>query len=156
MVPLADIFNHKAAIVQLHGDLEIEPICFADSVSEEGSEQEGSEQESSQSDDKDDDEPSTSGVEFVAWLHAPDFYVICSVWHGHADDENERSSEQGQPLTRGAMLIAAGESLNALRLEIGICSTSTNGREVLEVRQCAPSLMCMIKSCYEECVDHRS
>ena len=28
LVPLADIFNHKAAIVQLSGDYAIEPVCF--------------------------------------------------------------------------------------------------------------------------------
>ena len=28
MVPLADIFNHKAAIVQLSDEYAIEPICF--------------------------------------------------------------------------------------------------------------------------------
>ncbi len=28
MVPLADIFNHKAAIVQLSDDYMIEPICY--------------------------------------------------------------------------------------------------------------------------------
>ena len=28
LVPLADIFNHKAAIVQLSGEYAIEPVCF--------------------------------------------------------------------------------------------------------------------------------
>ena len=31
LVPLADIFNHKAAIVQLSDEYMIEPICFEDS-----------------------------------------------------------------------------------------------------------------------------
>ncbi len=37
MVPLADIFNHKAAIVQLSDDYIIEPNCFAEDSSEDGS-----------------------------------------------------------------------------------------------------------------------
>ena len=30
LVPLADIFNHKAAIVQLSDEYMIEPVCFED------------------------------------------------------------------------------------------------------------------------------
>lgn len=38
MVPLADIFNHKAAIVQLSDDYVIEPTCYecSDSGSDSG------------------------------------------------------------------------------------------------------------------------
>ncbi len=31
LVPVADIFNHKAAIVELSSDYVIEPVCFGDS-----------------------------------------------------------------------------------------------------------------------------
>ncbi len=38
MVPLADIFNHKAAIVQLSDDYVVEPNCYEqDDSSEDGS-----------------------------------------------------------------------------------------------------------------------
>ena len=30
LVPLADIFNHKAAVVALSGDYQIQPACFGD------------------------------------------------------------------------------------------------------------------------------
>ena len=33
MVPLADIFNHKAAVVALAGNYQIEPNCFGDDSS---------------------------------------------------------------------------------------------------------------------------
>ena len=39
LVPVADIFNHKAAVVELSSDYAIEPVCFGDeagSGSEEG------------------------------------------------------------------------------------------------------------------------
>ena len=39
LVPLADIFNHKAAVVSLAGDYQIDPNCFGeDSASHSGSE----------------------------------------------------------------------------------------------------------------------
>ena len=38
LVPLADIFNHKAAIVWLSDEYAIEPVCFED-VSESGSDE---------------------------------------------------------------------------------------------------------------------
>ena len=47
LCPLADIFNHKAAIVQLSDDYAIEPICF-----------EGGDESSS---DDDDDETDAAG-----------------------------------------------------------------------------------------------
>lgn len=37
MVPMADIFNHKAAIVQLSDEYAIEPICFERDHSDEES-----------------------------------------------------------------------------------------------------------------------
>ncbi len=30
LVPVADIFNHKAAAVELSGEYAIEPVCFGD------------------------------------------------------------------------------------------------------------------------------
>ena len=30
LVPLADVFNHKAAVVSLSGDYQIQPACFGD------------------------------------------------------------------------------------------------------------------------------
>ena len=36
LVPLADIFNHKAAVVSLSGDYQIQPTCFGDEADEDG------------------------------------------------------------------------------------------------------------------------
>ena len=38
MVPLADIFNHKAAVVSLAGDYQIDPNCFGEDSASQSSE----------------------------------------------------------------------------------------------------------------------
>ncbi len=50
LVPLADIFNHKAAIVQLSDEYAIEPICF-----------EGGDESASEDDTDDDEEAGACG-----------------------------------------------------------------------------------------------
>lgn len=37
LVPLADIFNHKAAVVALSGDYQIQPACFGNDEGDEDS-----------------------------------------------------------------------------------------------------------------------
>ena len=48
LVPVADIFNHKAAVVELSSDYAIEPVCFGD---DSGS---GSEEKSTPASEKED------------------------------------------------------------------------------------------------------
>ena len=55
MVPVADIFNHKAAVIELSGDYVIEPACFGDE-DDSGSEDGADEDELGDEDEHEDDE----------------------------------------------------------------------------------------------------
>ena len=56
MMPLADVFNHKAAKVQLSGEYALDPMCLA-ADSSDSSESEG-EQSEEEDDGSDDEHPS--------------------------------------------------------------------------------------------------
>ncbi len=58
MVPFADLFNHKAAVVQLGSGYFVEDVCFEDqdSSSEEEDEEEGVEAEDEEEDEEEDAE----------------------------------------------------------------------------------------------------
>ena len=56
MMPLADVFNHKAAKVQLSGDYALDPMCLAADSSDDS--ESGGEQPEDESDDDVDGHPS--------------------------------------------------------------------------------------------------
>ena len=72
MVPFADLFNHKAAVVQLGGGYMVEDVCFDD--------ESGSEQGSGDSDtpERDSDQPNDSETEDLLPGHRTiDLQVMC-------------------------------------------------------------------------------
>ena len=128
LVPFADLFNHKAALVKLAGGYFVEDVCF-----------EGEDSPSEDSDDPGDD------------LDDPG--ENCDN-PGDSDDPGDGSAMEGseeeeelenvvQPMTlggerggftRGAMLDPCTQQDPKLRMEIGICGgTKPDGTEVLEV-----------------------
>ena len=73
MVPFADLFNHKAAVVQLGGGYFVEDVCFEDQDSssqeeEEEDEEEGVEAENEKEDEEVEDEVDQSGQSQVCGL----------------------------------------------------------------------------------------
>ena len=57
MVPFADLFNHKAAVVQLGGGYFVEDVCFEDQdSSSEEEEEEDVEAEDEEEDEEEEDE----------------------------------------------------------------------------------------------------
>lgn len=68
MVPLADLFNHKAAVVQLGGAYTVEDICFED-MSESDQEENGAEAADVQSDQSNDSDQSSDAPAGVLQLN---------------------------------------------------------------------------------------
>ncbi|BDA50036.1 probable N-lysine methyltransferase SETD6 at N-terminal half [Coccomyxa sp. Obi] len=121
MVPLADIFNHKAAIVQLSDDYVIEPNCFAEDSSEDGSSL-ASDGEASD-DERQIDE------------------LVSADQNGYKEAGGRRTDDDkpATATTRGSMLKLSGGDLDQYRLEIGICgATRSDGEEVLEIIAASP------------------
>lgn len=56
MVPFADLFNHKAAVVQLGGGYFVEDVCFEDQDSSSEEEDEEEDAEAVEAEDKEEDE----------------------------------------------------------------------------------------------------
>lgn len=68
MVPFADLFNHKAAVVQLGGDYFVENVCFEDQDSSSQEEEEGNNEEvgaevAEEDDEEEDEEEEDEEVE---------------------------------------------------------------------------------------------
>ncbi|CAL8465452.1 g4988 [Coccomyxa elongata] len=121
MVPLADIFNHKAAIVQLSDDYIIEPNCFAEDSSEDGSSL------ASDGDASDDERP------------LDDFGSADQDGNKEAVGRQNCDNKPTAATTRGSMLRLSGGNLDQYRLEIGICgATRSNGEEMLEIIAASP------------------
>lgn len=131
MVPFADLFNHKAAVVQLGGGYFVEDVCFEDQdSSSEEEEEEGVEAE----DEEEDEEERDEEVEADQGQN------------GRSQEEDEDSviqnvvqpmtleTDRGGAPTRGVMLDPSVQQDPKLRLEIGICGvTNPDGTEVLEI-----------------------
>ena len=125
LVPFADLFNHKAALVKLAGGYFVEDVCFEgeDSPSDQGSED---------FDDPgdDSDNPGGSGDPGEG-----------SAMEGSEEEEELENVVQPMTLggerggsTRGAMLDPCTQQDPKFRMEIGICGvTNPDGTEVLEV-----------------------
>ena len=165
LVPLADIFNHKAAIVQLSGEYMIEPVCF-----EGGKESSDDDASSADCGEAQCPDPGCSGEsrsgltiedEFTPEME-PNLNGVngqsCSdslLCHLGAAAYRQTISTQVQPsaskwglrhagqhgkhpTTRGSLLQSLHSSLGQEhKLEIGICgATGDDGEELLQV-QCA-------------------
>ena len=56
MVPFADLFNHKAAVVQLGGGYFVEDVCFEDQHSSSQEEEEEEDVKAEEEDEEEEDE----------------------------------------------------------------------------------------------------
>ncbi|DBA97673.1 TPA: hypothetical protein ACH3X3_012565 [Trebouxia sp. C0006] len=130
MVPFADLFNHKAAVVQLGGGYFVEDVCFEDQDSSSQEEEEEDEEEGVEAEDEEEDEEVEDEVDQSG--------------QSQEEDENGVTQNVVQPMTletdtggaptRGAMLHPSVQQDPKLRLEIGICGvTKPDGTEVLEI-----------------------
>lgn len=146
MVPLADIFNHKAAIVQLSDDYAIEPTCYEGS--DYGSYGDIPLQVCGTSN-------TSSCLPFQCLENVLDVSLLATEEEGTSSESGsdcEDDSENGecQPslpaadqhgllqsaarITRGALLQASGADPEKYRLEIGICgATREDGQDILQV-----------------------
>ena len=155
MVPLADIFNHKAAVVALAGNYQIEPNCFGDDDSSDSAS--GTEAASSAG------EYSLACTQhrlscvlasgllkslFMTSSCRTKVIAVCgmtgeageeadvdeaSPHGGHGGNAAERAMlRRGMPVSRGSLL--DGTIAAAHRLEIGICAVERDGgEEILRV-----------------------
>ncbi|KAK9835816.1 hypothetical protein WJX74_008600 [Apatococcus lobatus] len=127
LVPVADIFNHKAAVVELSSDYAIEPVCFGD---ESGSQNDGSstsDEDAASNDTQGQSEPGSKERS-----------------QSTGSNEGESTDLDSQPegvcrprkrprITRSTLLKPNQQTDPALRLEMAICGNEVDGEEVLEI-----------------------
>ncbi|DBA84491.1 TPA: hypothetical protein ACH3X1_006110 [Trebouxia sp. C0004] len=126
MVPFADLFNHKAAVVQLGGGYFVEDVCFEDqdnSTSEEDDDVEDVE-------DEDEGEEVEDEEDRNGWSQEEDEDGVTQ----NVVQPMTLETDRGGAPTRGVMLDPSVQQDPKMRLEIGICGvTKPDGTEVLEI-----------------------